>query len=47
MESFEIANENKYIGNDVSNKETYLKNEMTRMSKENTSLRVNFIIFNF
>jgi hypothetical protein len=38
MESFEIPNENKF--SEVSNKETYLRNELTRMSKENTSLRV-------
>lgn len=38
MESFEIPAENKF--SEGSNKETYIRNELTRMSKENTSLRV-------
>ncbi len=36
-ESFEIIYDNKNID---ANKESYLRNELTRMSKENTSLRV-------
>jgi hypothetical protein len=36
LESFE----NEKNSENTSNKETYLRNELTRMSKENVSLRV-------
>lgn len=42
LESFELNYDGK---NSENNKETYLRNELTRMVKENTSLRVNIYFY--